>query len=167
MQTFEPPDTHYLSSAIGWLELGNPSEARAELARITPRLQTHPAVLELRWLICAKEARWEEGLALAETLVATAPEEPSGWLHRAYALRRVSHGTLQQAWDALRPAADKFPNEAIIAFNLACYACQLQQMDTALEWVKRAMDKDAKDQIKKMALEDPDLQPLAAQIRNL
>jgi tetratricopeptide (TPR) repeat protein len=167
MHTFEPPDTHYLSSAIGWLELGNPTEARAELAQITPRLQTHPAVLELRWLICAKEAQWEEGLALAESLIAAAPDEPTGWLHRAYALRRVPNGTLQQAWDALRPAADKFPKEAIIAFNLACYACQMQQMDTALEWVKRAMDKDEKDQIKKMALEDPDLQPLAGQIRKL
>jgi hypothetical protein len=100
-------------------------------------------------------------------MIAEAPEEPSGWLHRAYALRRVPSGTLQQAWDALRPAADKFPKEAIIAFNLACYACQMQQMDTALLWLKRAMEKDERDQIKKMALEDPDLQPLSKEIQTL
>ena len=152
---------------MGWLELGNSTEAKAELAQISPRLQKHPAALELRWLICAKEQQWEEGLRFADAMIAEAPEEPSGWLHRAYALRRVPSGTLQLAWDALRPAADKFPKEAIIAFNLACYACQMQQMDTALVWLKRAMEKDERDQIKKMALEDPDLQPLSKEIQTL
>src|SRR6185436_7555694 len=29
----EPPDTHYLRAACGWLELGNPAEAGEEIAR--------------------------------------------------------------------------------------------------------------------------------------
>ncbi len=56
---------------------------------------------------------------------------PAGWLHRAYALRRVANGGLPQAWDALLPAAEKFPGEPVIAYNLSCYACQMQQLDAS------------------------------------
>ncbi len=167
MRKFEPPDSHFLSAALGWLELGNPSEARAELARINPDLQNHPGVLELRWLVCADEKKWEEGLPIAEELVQRVPEEASGWLHRAYALRRVPGGSLQQAWDALWPAADKFPKESIIAYNLACYACQMQQMDTALSWIKRAIAIAGKERVQQMAAQDPDLQPLLKEIAAL
>jgi hypothetical protein len=74
---------------------------------------------------------------------------------------------VQKAWDALLPAADKFPKQPIIAYNLACYACQMQQLDTALSWLKRAVEIGGKDQIKKMAMEDPDLQPLSKEIAEL
>jgi len=92
-----------------------------------------------------------------------APDAAAGWLHRAYALRRVDAGGLAQAWDALLPAADKFPAEPVIAFNLSCYACQLQELDDARAWLKRAAAA-GKEVIKKMALEDDDLQPLWAEI---
>src|SRR5271163_4207306 len=127
MQKLEPPDAYIYSAAVGWLELGNPTEAKAELAQLAPGLQDHPAVLELCWMICAEEKNWEEGLNSAEALVRSTPESSSGWLHRAYALRRVSGGSLEKAWEALLPAADKFPKEPIIPFNLACYACQMRQ----------------------------------------
>src|SRR6266487_2080763 len=119
-----PPDAHFLSAAFGWFELGNLPEAKAELERIAPALRQHPLVLEIRWLIHAQEKNWEEGLVVACALVEAAPERPSGWLHRAYALRRVKNGGLQAAWDALLPAFDKFPGEPTIAYNLACYACK-------------------------------------------
>jgi hypothetical protein len=160
MQKIEPPDSHYFSAALGWLELGNPSEARAELARLNPGLTNHPDVLETRWLICAEEKSWQEGLQVAESLLRCAPKRSSGWLHRAYALRRVPEGGVQKAWDALLPASDQFPKESIIPYNLACYACQLQQLDTAMVWLKRAMTIGDKERIKGMALEDADLQAL-------
>ena len=167
MHKFDPPDSYFFSAAVGWLELGNPAEAKAELARLTTALQNHPDVMELRWLICAEEKNWEEGLQAAEALVRSAPERPTGWLHRAYALRRVPDGTLQKAWEALLPAAALFPKEPIIPFNLACYACQMQQMDSALDWLKSAMTVGDRDFIKQMALQDPDLQPLLERIKPL
>ncbi len=125
----EMPDSHYLSAAVGWLELGNAQEAAAELARMSPAVRCHPDVLEVRWAIYAERGDWLEGLKAAQTLVQEAPERPTGWLHRAYALRRVPDGGLKQAWDALLPAFDKFPKEQVIAYNLACYACQMQQLE--------------------------------------
>ena len=167
MQRLEPPDTHYLSAAIGWLELGNPPEARAELAGIKPWQQDHPDVLEVRWLVAAEQERWEEGLQIAQALLQRAPKRPSGWLHQAYALRRVPDGSVIKAWQALLPAFDKFPKEPTIPYNLSCYACQMRQLDTARLWLKRAADTGGKERIKRMALEDPDLEPLWEEIKGL
>jgi predicted Zn-dependent protease len=167
MQKLEPPDTYYLSAAIGWLELGNPGEARAELAQISSRQQEHPDVLEVRWALAVDEKRWEEGLQVARALLRCAPERASGWLHQAYALRRVPGGGVRQAWEALLPAFDKFPKEPVIPFNLACYACQLRQLPEARDWLKRAIAIAGKAKIKQMALSDADIEPLWEEIRKL
>ena len=167
MQKLEPPDTHHFSAAIGWLELGNVAEARAELAHISSGRQEHPDVLEVRWSVAAEEKRWEEGLQVAQALLRCAPKRSSGWLHQAYALRRVPGGSVQKAWEALLPAFDKFPKEPTIPFNLACYACQLRQLEAARDWLKRAAAVGGKEKIKRMALSDSDLEPLWEGIRKL
>ena len=149
------------------MELGNLTEAQSELAQISQAQREHPDVLEVRWLISAEQKHWEEGLQIAQALLRRAPKRPSGWLHQAYALRRVPHGGVQQAWEALLPACDKFPKEPIIPFNLSCYACQLQQLDTARDWLKRAVAIGGKEMIKQMALQDSDLEPLWDEIRQL
>ena len=168
MSTLQLPDSHHLNAAIGWLELGNPLEAGDEIARISEPFLEHPDVLEVRWQICAAGQSWEAGLAVAECLAGKAPERASGWLHRAYALRRVKQGGLRQAWDALRPAHEKFPNVPTIPYNLACYAAQLDRLSEAWEWLHKAMEAAGEvDRIKRMALDDPDLKPLWDRIRDL
>jgi hypothetical protein len=167
MLPLEPPETHYLSAAVGWLGLGAPLEAEAELDRINPAHQQHPDVLEVRWLICAELDRWSEGLQVARRLIHAAPERVNGWLHQSYALRRVPDGTVQKAWDALLPVFEKFPKEPIVPYNLACYACQLGQVDAAKVWLGRAFALADKEPIKQQALADPDLEPLWDYIQKL
>jgi len=65
------------------------------------------------------------------------------------------------------PAAEKFPNEPAIAFNLSCYACQLKDLNTARVWLRRAVQIGGRDAVKKMAMDDEDLKPLWAEIKNL
>lgn len=167
MESLEPPDAHYLNAAIGWLGLGNAAEAQAELDRISQTNQLHPDVLEVRWLVCAEQKDWSGALVAARALTERAPDRPTGWLHFAYALRRVPEGGLQRAWEALRPAYDKFPNEPIIAFNLACYACQLGRLAEARKWLKTALAVGDAQKLKQMALEDGDLKPLWPEIESL
>jgi tetratricopeptide (TPR) repeat protein len=167
MQRIEPPDLHYLSAAIGWLELGVPEEAEAELDRISAERRSHPDVLEVRWLVLAQMKRWDGALTVARALLKGAPNRCSGWLHQAYTLRRAAKDGLQQAWDALLPAYDKFPREPTIPYNLSCYACQLRQLDQARAWLRRALKIGDKQKIKQMALDDPDLEPLWQEIRKL
>ena len=165
MLKLEPPDTHALSAALGWLELGNARESLAELDRISPGNQNHPGVLEVRWAGLAKLKQWESALAVARKLVEAAPENVAGWLHQAYALRRASGGGLPQAWDALLPAADKFPRHLLVAFNLACYACQLKRLNEARQWLQTAQALGDPAEVRQMALADPDLETLWSEIR--
>ena len=168
MSDLEPPNTHHVRAAIGWLELGNAAEAGEEIARVAPEFLEHPDVLDVRWMVCAAGRSWEAALEVAEALVRVAPERSSGWVHRAYALRRVRQGGLQMAWAALRPAYEKFPKEDMIPYNLACYAAQSGRLDAAWEWLHKAMEAagDVKV-IKERAMADADLQPIWDRIREL
>lgn len=167
VQKLEPPDSHCLDAAIGWLGLGCTNDARAELEQISVSNLNHPAVLEARWTLCACEKNWSAALEVAELELQSSPSDAGGWLHRAYALRRVNGGGLAQAWDSLLPAADKFPEEPVIAFNLSCYACQLHQLETAWKWLTRAISVGKKEIIKEMALADEDLRSLWNEIKEL
>jgi len=167
MKPLEMPDGHYLLAALGWYELGNHAEAKAELHQIQPKYHRHPDVLEMKWLLNSEERDWAAGLETARALLEAAPQRSSGWLHQAYALRRVKNGGLKEAMSCLLPAAERFPKEPIIPFNLSCYACQLGEFEQARVWLELALQIGDRKQIKQMALADTDLAPLWEAIRSL
>jgi hypothetical protein len=45
-------------------------------------------------------------------------------------------------------------------YNLACYACQLGNLKEARQWLEKAFAIGDSKQLKLMALDDPDLEPL-------
>jgi hypothetical protein len=92
------------------------------------------------------------------------PDDSFGWIHQAHALRRMEGVGVKAAWDALLPAADKFPTEPTVAFNLACYACQLGNLKEARDWLHKAIELGDAQEIKARALGEPDLEPLWAKI---
>jgi tetratricopeptide (TPR) repeat protein len=160
IQPLEPPDSIHLNAAEGWLGLGDYLEANEELEQIAPRLRVHPDVLEIRWQIYAKELKWEACRDIARSITQIEPGRPCGWIHYAYSMRRAPNGGLKAAREILLPAAEKFPQVSIIPYNLACYDCQLGNMKEALQWLEKAIDLAGKKDIRLMALEDPDLEPL-------
>jgi Flp pilus assembly protein TadD len=163
----DAPDLHLLQAAQGWMGLGSLADALAELQGISSENQQHPAVLELRWIIHIQQENWDAALVAATDLVKEAPENANSWLHRSYALRRATGGGVAQARAALEPALEKFPKEPVISYNLSCYACQMQDLEVARQWFRRALQVGKKKEIKSMALADPDLEPLWAEIRQL
>jgi tetratricopeptide (TPR) repeat protein len=158
MDPLQQPDLMHLSAAQGWLELGNSAEASGELNQITPVLREHPEVLQVRWQVAVKDQRWPDALAIAETICRLSPESPFGWIHRSYCYHELKR--TQEAWDALLPVVERFPDEWLIAYNLACYACQLGRAQESRTWLKRALELGKPEQINRMAAKDPDLQPL-------
>jgi hypothetical protein len=62
---------------------------------------------------------------------------------------------------------EQFPKNPIIPYNLACYACQMQKPDQARILLTRALALGKRDEIKRMALSDSDLQPLWSEIEFL
>ena len=162
------PDLHHLKAAVGWLELGDASEALVELDQMSEPLQAHPDVLETRWLALAQNRRWDAAAKIGRALIAAAPNRSLGWLHHAYALRRATGGGVLAAFNALAPVAEKFPKEATIPYNLACYTCQMQRdADETLAWLRQAMKAGKRQEILAMAMKDPDLEPLRAEIAKL
>ena len=164
----EAPDIHFVRAAEGWLELGLPAEAEVELSQLSPDAKSHPLVLQALWQLHAHQRNWGLAHTIAESLVQVFPQDVNGWVHRAYATRRMNGGGLQAAWDALRPAVELFPDETIIPYNLACYACQLGKSDAARHWLGRALEiagkQRVRESLKAMALADADLAPLREEI---
>lgn len=154
-------DERHLAAAEGWLELGLPLEANTELEQLTPPLQGHPDVLELRWHISASEKKWEACLAIATAIITVAPTRSDGWIDRSFALHEL-HRT-QAAFNELRPVVDRFPTVWTIPYNLACYASQLHQFDAAQKWLNQALAV-APQLVQQAARDDDDLKPLWASL---
>src|SRR5687767_1451244 len=108
----EPPDSHHLRAAIGWMELGNQTEAHAELDKIASELRLHPDVLSATWSIHAKGKNWKASHDVASTFTRQAPENFEAWVDLSISLYRL--GRTQDAWDALAGVADQFPDEWLV-----------------------------------------------------
>lgn len=170
MKPLQPPESHHLSAASGWLGLGRHLEADQELQNIAPHNSAHPDVLEVRWQICAKAGNWAECRALAESMIKITPNRAGAWVHRAYSLHELQR--TEEALDQLMPVAQRFPHVWTIPYALACFCAQLGRFIECQLWLRKAMGID-KEAVRRKAIGDPRLQPLWASmtgkavIRNL
>jgi tetratricopeptide (TPR) repeat protein len=162
MKPLELHDQRHLQAAEGWFELGNHLEANEELENITPKNRAHPAVLEIRWQIYAKAKKWDAALDIASALIQQVPEHPLGWVHRSFCLHEMKK--TEEARDNLLRVVDKFPENPIMRYNLACYECQLGRLEQAKSWLEKAFEVGDPKEIKLMALDDPDLEPMWKEI---
>jgi len=155
MKALQPPDTLPL-------ELGNHIEANEELENITASLRAHPDVLNVRWEIYAAAKKWEAAVDIAAAIVQLDPDDPLGWVHRSYALHELKRTA--EARDNLLRVVEKFPISATMRYNLACYECQLGNLERAKQWLEKAFALGDAKGMKLAALDDPDLQPLWKEI---
>jgi predicted Zn-dependent protease len=165
VKKLEMPDSHHVSAAVGWLGLGSWHDANEELDLVAPEYRTHPVVQNVRWQIYARAERWETAAEIAKSLRKAEPGEAQHWLNFAYATRRMQAGGLDAAREILAKAHKLFPKEPIIAYNLACYECQLGQSKKAWKWFQKALELGDPKALKRMALEDNDLKSLWPDIR--
>ncbi len=146
--------------------LGDAASALDELNRLSGPSRENPEVLQLEWGIHAERGDWNAAAATARRVAELAPDCAFGWVHQAYAYRRMPDGGLTQAWAALHPALERFPKTPIVAYNLACYAAQMGRLDEAWELFQRALAVAPKPtEILCLALADEDLKPLWPRIR--
>lgn len=165
MADLEPPDLHHLKAAHGWTELGNPTEALAELARIGPEHAEHVDVLEAHWHIRALRKDWAQAVEIAQLVLTRYPDEALGWIHLAYALHEL--GRTGEAYTALLGVEPEFRPHRTILYNLACYACVLGRRDEARRWFKRALQTGEADELRRVALRDRDLEGLWPEVPSL
>lgn len=153
-----PPARRRLAAALGWIGLDNPDEARAELDALPPDCAGQRDVLACRLALASSRDEWASSRDLAEALVMREPEEPQWIISLAYATRRCR--SLPEAEAILRAARPRFPQDAILPYNLACYAAQQGRLDEARTLLAEAAALD--ESVMDLAATDPDLLPLKA-----
>ena len=158
MKPLEQPDSFYLVAAVGWLELDNHLEANEELERISAEMRGHPEVLQVRCRVYAAASKWEAAVEIAQGICQLAPDEPFGWILLSCGLHQTKR--TKEALDTLLHVAHKFPNNWLVAYNLACYHTQLGELGQAWRWLGYAMDKADTKEFKIQGLDEPDFQPL-------
>lgn len=94
--------------------------------------------------------------AAARRMVEIDPGQPQWWVSLAYATRR--HESVEKAEEILLEARKLHPKEAIIYYNLACYACVTGRLEQARERLNTAIGMD--ESIRDLARNDVDLKPM-------
>lgn len=164
-ETLPHPDNRHLEAAEGWLGLGSWNEAGGELDQISDEYAAHPHVLEMRYKIFGASKQWEKAVEIGLLAREIFPDEPWGHFYAAFALHELKR--TREAYDTLRPVIAKFPEEQIMCYNLACYACQLGQLEEAMDWFQQSIRIEGKNDVRKLALDDKDLEPLWSRIKTM
>ncbi|HNQ89080.1 MAG TPA: tetratricopeptide repeat protein [Verrucomicrobiota bacterium] len=158
MKGLEPPDSHHVKAAQGWLTLGDAAEALGELSKVSAECAEHSEVLRVRWDVLHQLKRGEEALHVAQRLAVSAPEEAETWVRLAnsyYYLKRM-----EDAYGCAKESLVRFPLSSALHYDLACYACYLGRLDEAQELLRRSFQLDGAGRLQAWARRDPDLEPL-------
>jgi Flp pilus assembly protein TadD len=146
----------HVLAATGYCELGMFDEAERTLEQIDAEDKHRKEVLSARVDLYMAMQKWDLVAEVARSLVDTEPENAAWWINLAYATRRAE--SIDKAQAFLLQARKLHPNNAIIVFNLACYACVTGHVEEAKTHLKHALALDTK--IRELALRDRDLQTL-------
>ena len=146
----------HLLAATGFMELGMFDDAAMEIERLDPHDKQRPEVFDFRAALFAQAKEWGAMEVVTRRIVALRPDDPEAWVNWAYATRWEA--SLEAATEILLRAEKKCPHDAAIQFNLACYACQMGNLEEAKGRVATAISLDGK--FRSRALDDPDLEPL-------
>ena len=82
------------------------------------------------------------------------------WRYLTLAFGHRRAGRLIQAVDVLRIGLERYPDDATLLYDLACYEVLRGSLEDALEHVRRALELD--DSLRPLAAGDSDLEPLRA-----
>jgi predicted Zn-dependent protease len=152
-----------LRAAQGWYELGLADDAEKELASMPDTAQRSPEVLKLRFHVARARKRPDEALSISLNLIELSADEMWGWLYRSQALHWL--GRTPEAFDLLLPVRKNWPKAFEIPYDLSCYCAQSDRIEDARSWFAKSMALTKNPSaVKSMALNDPDLQPLWAEI---
>ena len=156
------PEVHW-SRAMGYVKMGMFKQARTELSGLPDELPWSKQKKSMLLEIFQEVKNWKEMQKIAYELRMEFPHESGWWVSDAYATRRSL--SIEQARDILLEALVHNYDDALIRYNLACYACQLGSPGECLDFLKEAVKRD--ERYKAMALADEDLKGVQAALREM
>ncbi len=131
----------HFERAQGWLLLDKFVESIAALDAIPQTFQNRAEVLMLRADTHQTARQWPQAEAAFRQLLAIDDAEAHHWIGLAYAVRRSQ--SIEKAEPILADAHRRFPKVALIPYNLACYAAQLDRPKDAERLLREAIRLDA------------------------
>ncbi len=149
-----------INAAEGYLELGMPAEAWAELAGLHPTISALPEITLLQLHILNKLGRWEDATTLGEATISSHPMGGDFYLVTSYAKRRFR--SVAEAKALLLTGEPVLNAEAIFHYNVGCYDCLLGNLDEAVGRLERAFLIDPR--YRQTALDDEDLTALRVRL---
>ena len=142
-----------LQAAAGWLELGVPDEALAELRELPAEARTQRRALELTLAAQMHNKAWNPAADTARLLCLKAADEPVFFLSAAFCLHETGDTLAACNW-LLRGPKSLF-DMAVFHYNIACYLWTLGEAGRARSHLRRAIKMDRS--LLESAREDRDL----------
>jgi predicted Zn-dependent protease len=143
-------------AAQGYIELGMPVEALAELDALPLDERDSEEALQIRLYILMKTQMWGAALDVCSSIRSLYPDGPAGYIHGAFCLHE--RGRTQEARDLLLSGPPSLAAEATYFYNLGCYCAVLGDLDAAREYVVTSCQMD--DKFAQIAKLDPDLREI-------
>ena len=120
-------------------------------------------MLEVRWALAANAGNWQEAHAISVCLTQQLPEKPEGWIYQGSALAELNRHA--DAYAVLLQGHERFTQDEILAYDQACVCCAMGREEEATEWIRKAIEM-AGEEIRRRALEAPDLERIQVRLQN-
>ncbi len=156
------PDKHF-KRAHGYFALEMFEDSCRELRALPKEGVWDKRARELLVGIHSEQEQWAEMMDVARSLRLEFPEEAQWWVMDAFATRRES--SIEEAREILLKGLALHYNDALIRYNLGCYACVLKSFGECIDFLKEAVRRD--EQFKLLALKDDDLLEVRQALINL
>jgi tetratricopeptide (TPR) repeat protein len=151
--TPDPTHERSIEAAQGYLVLGMFAHARKEIDQLPAALHARGDVLEVLALSLMGESKWKEALVVASDLCLLQPDEPGGYIHKAYCLHEL--GRTAEALQVLLSGPEALKRKSEFYYNVGCYHARLGQIDDAMRMLQKSFE--IKPTLRNSARRDPDL----------
>jgi predicted Zn-dependent protease len=145
----------HFERAQGWLLLDNYVAAAKALRLIPAAYRRRPEVEQFRAQLHLSAGEWRRAEPILRRLRKQEPADPGHSVSLAFAVRRGK--SIEAAEQILLEARARFPEVAVIWFNLACYAAQQGRLADARDWLHEAGHRE--EAFRDLAKTDSDLVP--------
>lgn len=149
-----------MDAARGYLYLGLPDEALAEIEPVPFSHRFTREFMELRTSIHMARKQWLEALVISRNVCHLFPDSEHGFLDASRCLHKL--GRTQEAKDVLLQAPSSLRTKAVHHFQMSRLEAKMGNVDSARKSLKRAIALDPK--YRKLALKSEELHAISAEI---